>query len=81
MRVLGVNRILNWLQIVDSKIYTCPTKEVDGELLFRYKNKWHRAIDYSYEKPTNSILKMEKHYREYSKVSHSNASRLILYAT
>ena len=50
MRVLGVNRILNWLQIVDSKIYTCPTKEVNGELLFRYKNKWHRAIDYSYEK-------------------------------
>mgnify|MGYP004464128579 FL=1 len=36
MLVLGVNRILKWCQITTGgRRYTCPTKEINGELFFR----------------------------------------------
>ena len=35
MLVLGVNRILKWCQITaGGRRYTCPTKEINGELFF-----------------------------------------------
>ena len=39
MLILGVNKILNWVQITDGgRRYTCPIKDVDGELFFKFKN-------------------------------------------
>ena len=47
MLVLGVNKILKWCQIVTiSGTYTCPTKIIDGVLHFRFKNQWHKVIDF-----------------------------------
>lgn len=47
MLILGINKILNWLQITTGeRRYTCPTKEINGELFFKFKNEWYRAIDY-----------------------------------
>ncbi|MDF1494562.1 hypothetical protein [Caproiciproducens sp. CPB-2] len=47
MLILGINRILNWLQITTGgRSYTCPTKEINGNLFFKFKNEWHRATDY-----------------------------------
>lgn len=38
MLILGINRILNWLQITTGgRSYTCPTKEINGELFFKFK--------------------------------------------
>ncbi len=35
MLVLGINKILGWCQIVSgSRRYTCPIKEINGELFF-----------------------------------------------
>ena len=48
MLVLGVNKILHWVQITTGwGQYTCPTKEINGELFFKFKNKWHRVVDLS----------------------------------
>ena len=42
MLVLGVNKILKWCQITTGgRRYTCPTKEIDGELCFAFKKSWH----------------------------------------
>ena len=42
MLVLGVNRILKWCQITTGgRRYTCPTKEINGELFFHFKKTWH----------------------------------------
>lgn len=47
MLVLGVNKILNWCQIVSGgRRYTCPTKEIDGKLLFSFKKAWHPLEEY-----------------------------------
>lgn len=48
MRVFHFNKDLPWVQIISdfSKLHTCPTKEIDGELNFRFKNKWHKVKDY-----------------------------------
>ena len=27
--------------------YTCLTKEIDGERMFKFKNQWHRVDDYT----------------------------------
>lgn len=47
MKVLGINHILKWVQIIsEGKRYTCPTKEINGELFFKFKNEWHKVIDF-----------------------------------
>ena len=47
MLVLGINRILNWCQITTGwGTYTCPIKEIDGQLFFKFKGEWHKVIDY-----------------------------------
>ena len=48
MNVLGINRVCNWVQIYSDSFrhYTCPTKEIDGELFFIFKKKWHPVAKY-----------------------------------
>ena len=48
MLVLDINHILKWVSIVSGgRRYTCPTKEIDGELFFKFKNEWHKVIEYT----------------------------------
>ena len=60
MLVLCINYACNWVQITNmGRRYTCPMKEIDGELYFRkeidgelyfrFKNQWHRVRDYTSE--------------------------------
>lgn len=47
MLVLGVNKILKWCQVLSNgRKYTCPTKEVNGELFFHFKNEWHSVAKF-----------------------------------
>ena len=53
MIVLGINRVLNWVQITThGSKYTCPMKESDGELLFKFNGQWHKVYDYTFEGTT-----------------------------
>ena len=48
MMVLGINHVLKSVQIISGgRRYTCPTKEINGELLFKFKNEWHKVIDFT----------------------------------
>lgn len=39
MLVLGINRLANWVQITAGRgRYTCPIKEINGELFFKFKD-------------------------------------------
>ena len=50
MMVLCINHIGEWVQIISNgRRYTCPMKEIDGELFFIFKNKWHKVIDFTSE--------------------------------
>lgn len=50
MEILSINHILKWVQITSGgKRYTCPTKEVNGVLFFKFKNEWHKVIDFTTE--------------------------------
>ena len=58
MLVLGINRILKWVQITTGKgTYACPTKEINGELFFIFKNNWHRVMDFTSELTTELVSK------------------------
>lgn len=47
MLILGINKILKWVQITTgSGTYTCPIKEINGVLFFKFKNVWHKVLDY-----------------------------------
>ena len=47
MLVLGINKILEWCQITSGgRTYTCPTKIINGELLFQFKGSWHKVAEY-----------------------------------
>lgn len=40
MLILGINNVLNWVQITTgSGTYTCPMDNRDGELYFKFKNE------------------------------------------
>jgi hypothetical protein len=50
MTILGINRVLNIVQITSGgRRYTCPTKEMNGELFFIFKNEWHKVEDFTSE--------------------------------
>ena len=50
MLVLGIHQILKHCQITSGgRTYTCPIKEVDGELVFLFKNCWHKVVEYASE--------------------------------
>lgn len=47
MKVLGVNKILNWCQVFSNgRRYTCQTKKIDGQLCFYFKKSWHLVSEY-----------------------------------
>lgn len=48
MQILGINYPCQWVQITsDGRRYTCPTKEINGELCFKFKNEWHKVANYT----------------------------------
>lgn len=56
MLILGINRVLKWLQITScGRSYTCPTKEINGELFFIFKKEWHRVADFLSEHTTELV--------------------------
>lgn len=47
MMVLGINYILKSVQIIaGGRRYTCPMKESGGELYSRFRNEWHKVMDF-----------------------------------
>ena len=47
MLVLGVNKVLNWCQIISAgRRYTCPIKVIDGQLCFVFKRACHSVAEY-----------------------------------
>lgn len=49
MLVLGICDTLKmkWCQIATGgRRYTCPTKVINGELFFRFKNVWHPVAQF-----------------------------------
>lgn len=50
MLVSGINRILNWCQVVSGgRRYTCPTKMIDGKLFFYFKKEWHSVAKFIFD--------------------------------
>lgn len=50
MIVSGINRILNWCQVISGgRRYTCSTKMINGELFFFFKKQWHPVKDYIFD--------------------------------
>lgn len=68
MLVSGINRILNWRQVIFcGRRYTCPTKMIDGKLFFRFKRS---GIVLRSSAPTmlrDWYLKVEKYFQDLSK--------------
>lgn len=54
MTIFGVNKLLHWVQVLadSGRRFTCPTKEINGELFFRFKNEWHKVAKYVSEHTT-----------------------------
>ena len=47
MMVLGINYILKSVQIIaGGRRYICPIKESGRELYFRFRNEWHKVMDF-----------------------------------
>jgi len=56
MLVLGINKICKWVQITTGeRKYTCPTKEINGELMFLFKKTWHSVADNLSEHATELV--------------------------
>ena len=61
MLVLGINKILNWCQITTGwGTYTCPIKEVNGEMFFKLKKYGTRWLNTSQITQRNWFKKAEK---------------------
>lgn len=56
MIVLGVNKVLNWCQIIsDGRTYTCRTKDIDGKLYFIFKRVWHPVEEFLSDHATELV--------------------------
>ncbi len=61
MLVLGINKILKWCQITSGgRKYTCPTKEINGELFFHFKKEWHKVAEFASEHIEELVQEGEK---------------------
>lgn len=61
MLVLGINKILKWCQITSGgRKYTCPTKEINGELFFHFKKEWHKVAEFASEHIEEFVQEGEK---------------------
>lgn len=57
MIVVGLHKVLNWCQVITKNgTYTCPLKEIDGELFFRFKKAWHPVAKYISEHAKKDLL-------------------------
>ena len=65
MFMLVVNRILKSCQVLsDGRRYTCPIKEINGQLCFAFKKSWHPVVVFASE-----------HTKEFVKVGEKNIFR------
>lgn len=56
MLILGINKVLKWVQITTGgRRYTCPTKEINGELFFIFKKDWHKVMDFVSDHTTELV--------------------------
>ena len=56
MLVSGVNKIMGLCSIISGgRCYTCPTKEIDGELYFAFKKEWHSVKKYITKNTTELV--------------------------
>ena len=63
MKILGVNSILKWCQVLSNgRRYTCNTKKIDGELFFYFKKAWHKVSDYASEFTTEMFEEGGKNF-------------------
>lgn len=47
MLVSGINKVLNWCQVISNgRQYTCPTKTINGKLSFYFKKEWHSVAEF-----------------------------------
>lgn len=47
MKVLGINDICKWCQIISGgRRYTCQIKMINNELCFWFKKEWHSVAKY-----------------------------------
>lgn len=47
MIITVINKALKTVQIIaGTGTYTCPTKIINGELFFRFKNEWHEVAKF-----------------------------------
>lgn len=61
MVVLGINKILEWCQITaGGRRYTCPIKEIDGELFFKFKKAWHPLANFISETAKELVQEGDK---------------------
>ena len=57
MTIFGINRVYNWVQIFSDscRTYTCPIKEINGEVFFFFKKEWHPVAKYINEYTTELV--------------------------
>ena len=68
MLILGINKVLNHLQITTGgRRYTCSMKDINGELFFRFKKEWHKVADYLSEHTHEFVSEGGKYLLRYIK--------------
>ena len=51
MLVMTICKFMDRAQITHKgRTYTCPTKEINGDLFFKFLGKWHKVSEYLYKK-------------------------------
>ncbi len=61
MLVLGVNKVLNWCQVLSGgRRYTCCTDMVNGELCFYFKKAYHSVAQFATEHTHELVREGEK---------------------
>lgn len=69
MLVLGINRILKWVQITTGwEIILTQQKEINGELFFKFKSEWHKVMDFASELTTELVSEGGKIISQVKKV-------------
>ena len=69
LAVSVINYVMEIVQVLNNgRFYTCPMKIVDDEVMFKFKNVWHKASDYISECLTTVFIEEDgKYYSRYLK--------------